>query len=85
MYSITDEEFKHKYQTVFHSIFSLNAEFNDFWFQNSLSHRLLIYPQIFSLNNSQFSALAKAASLHGETELYFQLPSFMEAKKQNIG
>ncbi|MAU01826.1 MAG: hypothetical protein CL608_32215 [Anaerolineaceae bacterium] len=81
MYSITDEEFKHKYQTVFQSIFSLNAEFNDFWFQNSLSHRLLIYPQMFSLNNSQFSALAKAASLHGETEFVLSISELFESKK----
>ncbi len=81
MYSITDEEFKHKYQTVFHSIFSLNAEFNDFWFQNSLSHRLLIYPQIFSLNNSQFSALAKAASLHGETEFILSITELYGSEK----
>ena len=73
MYSISDEEYQHKYQATFNTVFSFTTQFQEFWFQPPLTHRLFIYPQIFSLNSSQLSTLAKAASIHAETEFILSI------------
>lgn len=81
MYSISDEEYQQKYLSTFHNIFSFNTQFREYWFQPSLSHRLLIDSQLFSLNDSQLSALAKAASLHGETEFILSITELYGSEK----
>lgn len=77
----SDKEYQHKYQTTFNNVFSFNAQFKEFWFQPLLTHRLLIYPQIFSLNSNQLISLAKAASIHAETKFVLSITELYESEE----